>query len=188
MRFAQSRSISQAAATLLLLGALLPAGAMADDDGWAPTVATTNVSKLARPPIAQPVSKAEHALRGLPPMPPMPMPKPATVKKTPLPAVGAPGAAAATPPVSTQPQQGPTPAPLGDIVTGALGAAETTRMLSPVDTARLRVEDAPPGALITGAVDTPSSDLARGYCVNIASAAADARVALQRAKLAEAER
>lgn len=188
MSHAQPGSMLPAVAVLLLLGALLPTGAMADDDGWAPTVATTNVSKLAKAPNTPPMSKAEHALRGLPPMPPMPRPKPAVAKKVPAAAVDLAKDASTAAPAQPQPQPGAPTAPAGDIVTGAIDAVESTRMLSPVDTARLAPQDAPPGALITGAVDTPGSDLARGYCVNIASAAADARVALQRAKLAEAER
>jgi flagellar motility protein MotE (MotC chaperone) len=154
--------ISSAAGGLLLLGALLSAPSMAADEGWVAVVAK--------------VSKAERVLSALPPMP---EPKPPMVKKMPPAATNA----AAVPPRA----EVAGPAAGADIVTGSIDAVQSTRDLSPNDS-RLSAEDAPPDALITGAVDTPGSDLARGYCVNIAGAAADARLALQRAKLVEAER
>lgn len=172
MRHASLDLISNAAGGLLLLGALLSAPSLAADKGWVPVVAKA--------------SKAERVLSALPPMP---EPKPPMAKKMPPAATNA----AAVPPgaeVPTQPEPSNVagPAAGANIVTGSIDAVQSTRNLSPNDSARLFAEDAPPDALITGTVDTPGSDLARGYCVNIAGAAADARLALQRAKLVEAER
>lgn len=191
-----SSRLTVVATGALLLAALPPVGALADD-GWTPTVATTNVNVVPNvvPKVVPNVSKGtmprgptgygklEHALAGLPPMPEA---KPLNIKK---PAPMAKVAPVVPPPVQPQPPlpQPVAAAPSTDIVTGSIDAIESTRMLSPADKERLIAEDAPPGALITGTVDTPNSDLARGYCVNIAGAAADARIALQRAKLAEAE-
>jgi flagellar motility protein MotE (MotC chaperone) len=170
--------IFRAAGALLLLAALLPTAAMAAEEGWAPVV-KSNVSKAGQASEPAYISKAQRVLTMLPPLP---EPKPASVKKVPPTASHAP---AAPPQAEVPPNAQPGAA---DIVTGSIDSIESTRMLSPTDKARLFAEDAPSDALITGAVDAPSSDLARGYCVNIASAATDARIALQRAKLAEAER
>lgn len=76
----------------------------------------------------------------------------------------------------------------GDIVTGAIGAVPATRVLSAADSARLVVATAGErqGAE-GGAPIIPDSGLAQSYCVNIADAAADARIAWQRAKLEKTE-
>lgn len=164
--------ISGAAGGLVLLGALLSAPSLAADEGWVAVVAKA--------------SKAERVLSALPPMPEM---KPPMVKKL-APATTSAAAVPARADVPTEPEPISVagPAEGADIVTGSVDAVRSTGNLPPNDAARLFAEDAPPDALITGTVDTPGSDLARGYCVNIAGAAADARLALQRAKLVEAER
>jgi flagellar motility protein MotE (MotC chaperone) len=84
----------------------------------------------------------------------------------------------------------PATADTSDITTGSIDASEPNQVLPTIESARLIAEegDVPADALITGTVDAPSSDLARGYCANIAGTAAEARIALQRAKLAEAEK
>jgi flagellar motility protein MotE (MotC chaperone) len=159
-----------AAGGIFFLGLILPAATLAGDQGWAPVVATTNAASplfdAQRPPTL--------------PTPPLPHAKPAEAKKQ----APAKGALAAVPPSV------PAPSDTSDITTGSIDAIESKRMLSPTDSARLFAEDgdAPLDALITGTVDAQGSDLARGYCANIAGTAAEARIALQRAKLAEAEK
>jgi flagellar motility protein MotE (MotC chaperone) len=92
--------------------------------------------------------------------------------------------------VAAQPAASAAPANTSDITTGSIDAIEPDTVLPTNESARLIAEDGdvPDGALITGTVDAPGSDLARGYCANIADTAAEARLALQRAKLAEAEK
>ena len=157
-----------AAGGLFLLSMLVPASSLAAEQGWAPVVAKA--------------SNAESPLLQTS-VPPMPHPKPAVIRKS------APGndAVVAVPPPAIVP---PAPSGTSDITTGSIDAIESKRMLSPTDSARLFAEDggAPLDALITGTVDAQGSDLARGYCANIAGTAAEARLALQRAKLAEAEK
>jgi flagellar motility protein MotE (MotC chaperone) len=150
---------------------LVPASSLAADQGWAPVVAKASTAES--PPFETSV-------------PPIPHPKPATIRKS---AARTNDAAVAVPP-PTNAAPGPAPSTTSDIITGSIDAIESKRMLSPTDSARLFAEegDAPPDALITGTVDSQGSDLARGYCANIAGTAAEARIALQRAKLAEAEK
>ncbi len=147
----------------MILCMLMPVHAVAG--GWAPVVSK--------------VGKLESALAGLPDAPAAPV---RPVVKKPLPTVVAsPPPKAPAVPVTTS----------SDITTGSVDSAATTRTLSPGDSARLFPDEAPaePGAdITTGAVDAPGSDLARGYCVNIAGSAADARIALQKAKLADVEK
>lgn len=68
-----------------------------------------------------------------------------------------------------------------------VGAIPVTRTLSQSDSARLKVAatGAQPNA---EAVTIPESDLAQRYCVNVTDAAADARMAWQKAKIEEAEK
>lgn len=71
-----------------------------------------------------------------------------------------------------------------------VGAIPSTRVLSAADSARLEVATAgelPRAAGSAAAVTIPDSDLAQRYCVSVADAAADARIAWQKAKLAETE-
>ena len=160
-----------AAGGLFLLGMLVPASSLAADQGWAPVVAKASTAEI-------PLFEAS--------VPPMPHPKPATIKKS---VAGANDAAVGVPP-SANALPASTPSDTSDIITGSIDAIESKRTLAPADSARLFAEegDAPPDALITGTVDSQGSDLARGYCANIAATAAEARIALQRAKLAEAEK
>ena len=175
MDHASLSPIILAAGGIFFLGLILPAASMAGDQGWAPIVATTNAASplfdVQRPPT--------------PPTPPMPHAKPAVAKKQ----APAKSAVAAVPPPANVPPA-PAPSNTSDIITGSIDAIESKRQLAPADSVRLFAEegDAPPDALITGTVDSQGSDLARGYCANIASTAAEARIALQRAKLAEAEK
>jgi flagellar motility protein MotE (MotC chaperone) len=173
MGHASLNLISTAAGGLLLLGALLSAPSLAADEGWVPVVTKA--------------SKAERVLSALPPMPEI---KPPKAKKLAPAATSAAAVPARAEAVLSQPEPSSVAGPAEgvDIVTGSIDAVQSTGNLSPSDSERLFAEDAPPDALITGTVDTPRSDLARSYCVNIAGAAADARLALQRAKLVEAER
>jgi flagellar motility protein MotE (MotC chaperone) len=71
----------------------------------------------------------------------------------------------------------------------SVGAIPPTRMLSASDAARLKVIETGqiPAREGVAGVTMPDSDLAQRYCVNVADAAADARIAWQQAKLAEAE-
>jgi len=160
-----------AAGGLFLLGMLVPASSLAADQGWAPVVAKASTTEI-------PLFEAS--------VPPMPHPKPAAIRKA---AARTIDAAAGVPP-STKALPASTPSNTSDIITGSIDAIESKRTLTPADSARLFAEegDAPPDALITGTVDSQGSDLARGYCANIAGTAAEARIALQRAKLAEAEK
>jgi flagellar motility protein MotE (MotC chaperone) len=160
-----------AAGGLFLLGMLVPASSLAADQGWAPVVAKASTAEI-------PLFEAS--------VPPMPHPKPAAIRKA---AARAIDAVVGVPP-STNALPASTPSNTSDIITGSIDAIESKRTLTPADSARLFAEegDAPPDALITGTVDSQGSDLARGYCANIAGTAAEARIALQRAKLAEAEK
>jgi len=151
---------------------LVPASSLAADQGWAPVVAKASTAEI-------PLFEASA--------PPMPHPKPAAIRGS---AARANEAAAVAVLPSTNALPASTPSNTSDIITGSIDAIESKRTLTPADSARLFAEegDAPPDALITGTVDSQGSDLARGYCANIAGTAAEARIALQRAKLAEAEK
>jgi flagellar motility protein MotE (MotC chaperone) len=81
----------------------------------------------------------------------------------------------------------PDEADTADIVTGAVDTGEETRHLSPEDAARLSAVPPQLPARAEGPAIAPESDLARRYCVAIADTAADARIAWQKAKLAEVE-
>lgn len=149
---------------------LMPARAGAAEQGWTPIV-----------------NKARKAERLLPP-PPMPQTKADMLKDVTL---GAGRAPVPGTPAGAPHSEPSTVAGTGaDITTGSINSVGSTRTLSPADSARLFSGDAdvPPGELTTGAVDSPGADLAKGYCVNIAGTAADARAALQQAKLAEMEK
>jgi flagellar motility protein MotE (MotC chaperone) len=82
------------------------------------------------------------------------------------------------------------PTDAGDVITGATDAVQATRHLSNEDESRLAVAGGgqrPHPAENGAAVTMPDSDLAQRYCVSVTDAAADARIAWQKAKLAEAE-
>jgi flagellar motility protein MotE (MotC chaperone) len=163
-----------AAGGIFFLGMILPAASLAGDQGWTPVVATTDA---ASPLFAAQIPPA-------PTTPPLPHAKPAAAKKL----APAKSTAATAPPANVP--SAPTPNNTSDITTGSIDAVESKRMLPAAESARLFAEggDAPLDDLITGAVDGQGSDLARGYCANIAGTAAEARLALQKAKLAEAEK
>ena len=75
-----------------------------------------------------------------------------------------------------------------EIVTGSIanGSANVPPALE--ENARLFADEHVAGdPIVTGSVDEANSDLAKGYCVAISSAAADARIAVQRSKLTEME-
>lgn len=152
----------------MLLGMLMPAPSVAE--GWAPVVST--------------VSKAE-ALLSETAVAPAPRPRSADKKKA-VPVAAVPA------PVISAPPQVPTAAlsNADPITTGSIGSVRSTRMPSPADSSRLFADEAASSSsdLTTGAVDGPGSDLARGYCVSIAVTAADARIAVQKAKLADVEK
>lgn len=143
---------------MLIAGILAPAPCQAQS--WTTVVSETN--------------KFERALAGMPTAPPLPLLKP-TAKK--------PAAAAAV--VKPVPPAAPV-----EVTTGSVDAPQSTRPLLPVDSERLFSDDDGAAAqdLTTGAVGGQGSDLARGYCVNIGGSAADARIAWQKAKLADVER
>jgi flagellar motility protein MotE (MotC chaperone) len=81
------------------------------------------------------------------------------------------------------------PAEASEIITGATDAVQSTRHLSDQDESRLAVAGGqrPHPAENAPAATIPESDLAQRYCVSVTDAAADARIAWQKAKLAEAE-
>jgi flagellar motility protein MotE (MotC chaperone) len=187
--------------------ALLPSAAAAQ--GWAPTVATTNAAvNLTLPaPVATPMP---------PPVPPMPRTKPAqgmgvqgmagqaktaqaraigakAAQTTPSRAKTAPLAAnngnIVVPPLDAASPSEALVAEGSAITTGSIDSIEQTRALSPQDSSRILFAEADAAAdITTGTADVQGSDLARGYCVSVADAAADARIAHQRAKLAELEK
>lgn len=158
----------RAAAGLMLLGAFMPAPCAADD--WTPVVST--------------VSKAE-ALLSEPALAPAPRPRSAA-KKKPAPVAVVPAQ------VAPSLSQAPTPAPgnADPITTGSVDSVGSPRALSPADQSRLFADEGASSSsdLTTGTIDGPGSDLARGYCVSIAGTAADARIAVQKAKLADVEK
>ncbi len=119
-----------------------------------------------------------------------PAPKASTREAVPIrPAI--PEAVPAARPQRAKRQIAPVPPGTSDIVTGAVGSEPATRHLSPSDAQRL--DEAP--IVETGATGdseaaerVKQSDLAQGYCVSIGDAAADARIAWQRALLAATEK
>jgi len=183
MSHASCQFIVGLTAAALLLGMLLGAAPVAAQQGWAPVVSKESKLERAQNRNVRPheVSKIERALAGIPLQ--MAAPKPAA------PAANAPVVITPLPAVSKA-QPAPSPAAVTEITTGSIGASGSTQMLSPTDAARLFAEkdDAGTSELTTGAVDGQGSDLSRGYCANIAVAATDARIALQKMKLAEVER
>ncbi len=163
-------------AGLVLLGLVWPAAARAaEQGGWATVVETKSEAML-------------RQMRSLPDAPPRPR------KSATAPAIAAPlpkpKALAAPAPAANADVPALVPVDEADITTGNIDAENTDRMLSPGDSARLFAEDGdvPAGELTTGTVDGQGSDLAHGYCVAIAAAAADARTALQMTKLAQMEK
>jgi flagellar motility protein MotE (MotC chaperone) len=148
-------------AGVCLVGALLPVQALGAEPGWLPVVVKTGKTPGFEPD-----------------MPPLPRVRGDTSR----------GAAPGVNGMVDDAQQdvpAPLPAP------SSVGAIPSTRMLSPSDSARLKV--AKTGEVSragdgTGAATMPDSDLAQRYCVSIADAAADARIAWQKAKLAETEK
>jgi flagellar motility protein MotE (MotC chaperone) len=189
-----------AVAGIFLLG-LLPSGAAAQ--GWTPTVATTNAAVNLALPAPDPTPTL---------VPPLPRNKPAPANTAPALTTAAralraktaqgkaaranPGPVASTgdvvvPPLDESP---PAEVPVAEgaaITTGSIDSIAQTRALSPQDSARIlfaEADDAAADPITTGAAEVQGSDLARGYCVSVADAAEDARVAVQRAKLAELEK
>lgn len=160
MDHASRRSFHLVAGVICLFGVLLPASPRAAAQEWAPVVAKAGHSD----PLLQASS------------PPLPHPKPAALRNL--------AAVAAQPPVFAA------PAGTSDITTGSIDALEPNTVLPTIEAARLIADDGdvPADALITGTADGPGSDLARGYCANIAGTAAEARLALQQVKLAETEK
>jgi flagellar motility protein MotE (MotC chaperone) len=79
------------------------------------------------------------------------------------------------------------PADTANIVTGAVDNVDGTRHVAPEDAARLSAVPARQQLRVEGTATMPDSDLARRYCVSVADTAADARIAWQKAKLAETE-
>lgn len=150
---------------LFLLALLVPARVRAADQGWTPIVSKDR--------------KAERLVTAPTP------PSKADLLKDVAASMRAPSVAAPTLAILSEPSTITTSG--FDITTGSINPVESTRTLSPADSARLFAAEAA-GELTTGAVDSPGTDLARGYCVNIAGTAADARAALQQAKLVDLEK
>ena len=156
-------------AAALLVCAVCWSTPAAAQQSWSPTVA--------------PVTKSEAIHRAMQAMPIRPATPRASLPK-----------AAASPPV---PEPKPDRSkdkklvliPVDEMTTGALGHGKDDRARNEADAARLFSEDGQSASsdLTTGAVDGQGSDLARGYCAGIANSAAEARIALQKAKLAEME-
>ncbi len=160
------------AAGFCLVGALVPAQSVAAEQGWLPVVVKTgNTGSPRSESMAPPSPRAKRTLFDRP-----------------------------EPPASSKggvftPDTGVTRAAAPAAVTGKpapdiVGTIESIRTLSAADTARLKEAKAGelPRPEESGAAATiPDTDLARRYCVNLADAAADARIAWQKAKLAEAE-
>jgi flagellar motility protein MotE (MotC chaperone) len=153
------------AAGFFLAGILAPKPAIAADE-WQPIVVQ----------LGQPVARS--------PKPPVPHAKRPATKIIP-PAVSRSQRKGVADPVASVSEAR---AIGGDIVTGAIGAVPATRVLSAADSARLVVATAGErqGAESGGPI-IPDTGLAQSYCINIADAAADARIAWQKAKLEKAE-
>jgi flagellar motility protein MotE (MotC chaperone) len=130
----------------------------------------------------------------MPPMPATPYTKQTAPKM--VPPLMVPPLARAKPPIAPAEPATPSPAvatPVAEITTGSIesvGAIPSTRVLSAADASRLKVAATAgelPGPTGNTTVTLPDSDLAQRYCVSIADDAAEARLAWQKAKLAEAE-
>jgi len=161
-----------------LLFAALPATAQ---ESWEPLI-TRPAIKPYDPPPTSPSHALAKAARSVPsrrvaPRPPVPQMKPAAAKN-------------AAPEISSVPEGTPIPVDGDDIITGSVDAFPARAPLAIEDSARLFAETGglTSSPITTGAVDGPNSDLAKSYCVAISSAAADARIAVQKAKLAEVEK
>jgi len=156
-------------AAALLVCAICASAPARAQQSWNPTVApitkseaihrAMNAMPVPRTPPRRPVANAAVS-------PPVPEPKPDRDKGKKLVLI-----------------------PVDEITTGAIGKEKDTHPGSSADAARLFSEDAQSstGDLTTGAVDGQGGDLARGYCAGIANSAAEARIALQKAKLADME-
>jgi len=165
----------------LLASVLLAALPAAAQDGWEPLVSRPAI-KPYDPPPTSPSHALAKAARSIPtarvaPRPPVPQMKPAAVKK-------------ATPAIPPIPEGTPIPVDGDDIITGSVDQFPARAPLAIEDSARLFAESGgiTSSPITTGAIDGPNSDLAKSYCVAISSAAADARIAVQKAKLAEIEK
>lgn len=156
-----------------LVGALMPVQAVGAEPGWLPVVVKTGKTESRQSePVVPRIPRAKGAAR----------------KDEGMAANGVAGGAPAIAPAPVAPAA-TTGAEMS--APSSVGAIPVTRMLSASDSARLRVaktgEIARAGES-AAAVTLPDSDLAHRYCVNIATAAADARIAWQKAKLAEKEK
>jgi len=165
----------------LLAGLLLASVPAAAQEGWEPLVSRPAI-KPYDPPPTSPSSALARAARSIPTtrvvtVPPLPKMKPAEAKS-------------ATPAKSAAPEGTPIPVDGDDIITGSVESFPSRAPLAIEDSARLFAENGglQSSPITTGTVDGPGSDLAQGYCVAISSAAADARIAVQKAKLAEVEK
>lgn len=168
MRMASVIPLLHAAAALLVGVVCASAPALAQQS-WSPTVAPITKSEaIHRAMDAMPVPRTPPRRPVAVPVasPPVPEPKPDRDKSKKLVLI-----------------------PVDDVTTGAIGKSKENGVPSPADAARLFSEDgqAASSDLTTGAVDGQGGDLARGYCAGISNSAAEARIALQKAKLAEME-
>lgn len=168
------------AAGLCLVGVLVPAQCVAADQSWLPMVVKSKeVESIPTKPW----------MPSRPPMPPLPYAKRTVPKMLPPLARAKPPVAPAEPATSSR----AVPTPATEITTGpigSVGAIPSTRALSAADESRLKVAATAgelPGPAENATVRLPDSDLAQRYCVNIADEAAEARIAWEKAKLAEAE-
>lgn len=176
MMSAVDRYAAWAALTVLwiaLVGTVSPSSAQM---GWAASVdeAPTDAATGG----LSPSSALARAARSIPA--PRPAASPPLPKMKPQPPV------AAAAPVSGKAE------PIDEfdeIVTGSIPSSGA-RVPPPLEeSARLFNDDGQMvgDPIVTGSVDDANSDLAKGYCVAISSAAADARIAVQRSKLTEME-
>jgi len=160
---------------LCLVGVLVPAQCIAADQSWMPIVVKPGKVESAPTTTWMP---------SRPPMPPTKRTAPQMV----------PPLARAKPPVAPIEPAAPSPAippQVTEITTEsieAVGAIPSTRVLSATDVSRLKVAATDGEVPVdNGPVRLPDSDLAQRYCVSIADEAEEARIAYQKAKLAEAE-
>lgn len=167
MRMASVIPLLHAAAALLVCAMCASAPALAQQS-WNPTVAPITKSEaIHRAMDAMPVPRTPPRRPAVPvASPPVPEPKPDRDKSKKLVLI-----------------------PVDEMTTGAIGRGKDNDQPSSGDAARLFSEDGQTASsdLTTGAVDGQGGDLARGYCAGIANSAAEARIALQKAKLAEME-
>jgi flagellar motility protein MotE (MotC chaperone) len=167
---ASSSSVFAAAGLILLA---MPMPSLGAEQGWTPVVAKAGKAKSPRSEVsATPRPRAKQATKAK--------------KKAaqPVEEVGE---------IIPLPYEVPTTstsagADAAAISTGSIETLESTRSLSPEDSARLFADADNAAPATTGAVGIQGSDLAQGYCASVADAAADARIAWQKAKLAEIER